>query len=141
MEFKGRLVNVAKNLTSNKYVITFELDEGNIKDLDKLSGNKPLIVQAKQHYNKRSLDANAYAWVLMQQIAEVTGTDKWNVYITCLQRYSRAFTHVIVKPNAIERLKDLYRVCIDLGEVEVRGQKGHQLQVYYGYTSGTGKSK
>ena len=139
MEFKGHLVGATRNLTTGKYNITFELDEGNIKDLDKLSGNKPLIVQAKQHYNKRSLDANAYAWVLMQQIAEATGVDKWNVYITCLQRYSRAFTHVIVKPNAIERLKELYRVCIDLGEVEVRGQKGHQLQVYYGSSTFTTK--
>lgn len=132
MEFKGHLVGATRNLTTGKYNITFELDEGNIKDLDRLSGNKELMIQAKVHRNKRSLDSNAYAWVLMQKIAEATGLDKWDVYLNCLQRYSRAFTHVIVKPNAIDRLKELYRVCIDLGEVTVNGKTGHQLQVYFG---------
>jgi len=132
LEFKGHLVGATRNLTTGKYNITFELDEGNIKDLDKISGNKELMVQAKVHRNKRSLDSNAYAWVLMQKIAEATGLDKWDVYLNCLQRYSRAFTHVIVKPNAIDRLKELYRVCIDLGEVTVNGKTGHQLQVYFG---------
>lgn len=132
MEFKGHLVGATRNLTTGKYNITFELDEGNIKDIDRLSGNKELMVQAKVHRNKRSLDSNAYAWVLMQKIAEATGLDKWDVYFNCLQRYSRAFTHVIVKPNAIDRLKELYRVCIDLGEVTVNGKTGHQLQVYFG---------
>lgn len=126
------MVGATRNLTTGKYNITFELDEGNIKDLDRLSGNKELMVQAKVHRNKRSLDSNAYAWVLMQKIAEATGLDKWDVYLNCLQRYSRAFTHVIVKPNAIDRLKELYRVCIDLGEVTVNGKTGHQLQVYFG---------
>lgn len=132
MEFNGHLVGATRNLTTGKYNITFELDEGNIKDLDKISGNKELSIQAKIHRNKRSLDSNAYAWVLMQKIAEATGLDKWDVYLNCLQRYSRAFTHVIVKPNAIDRLKELYRVCIDLGEVTVNGKTGHQLQVYFG---------
>ena len=126
------MVGATRNLTTGKYNITFELDEGNIKDLDRISGNKELMVQAKVHRNKRSLDSNAYAWVLMQKIAEATGLDKWDVYLNCLQRYSRAFTHVIVKPNAIDRLKELYRVCIDLGEVTVNGKTGHQLQVYFG---------
>lgn len=126
------MVGATRNLTTGKYNITFELDEGNIKDLDRLSGNKELMVQAKVYRNKRSLDSNAYAWVLMQKIAEATGLDKWDVYLNCLQRYSRAFTHVIVKPNAIDRLKELYRVCIDLGEVTVNGKTGHQLQVYFG---------
>ena len=81
---------------------------------------------------KRSLDSNAYAWVLMQKIAEATHSDKWEVYLRCLQRYSRAFTFVIVKPNAVEKAKDLFRTYVDLGEVKVNGNEGHQLQVYYG---------
>ncbi len=132
IEFKGHLVSTSRNLATGKYNVTFELDEGNIKDFDKLSSNKPLTIQAKDFRNHRSLDSNAYAWVLMQKIAEATGLDKWEVYLNCLQRYSRAFTHVIVKPHAIDKLKELYRVCIDLGEVQVNGKTGHQLQVYFG---------
>lgn len=37
---------------------------------------------------KRSLDANAYAWVLCQKIAEVLQTSKDEVYERMIQRYS-----------------------------------------------------
>lgn len=139
MEFKGHLVSVARNLSTGKYNITFEMDEGNIKDLDKLSSNKQLNIQAKQHYDKRSLDSNGYAWVLMQKIAEATHLDKWEVYINCLQRYSRAFTHLIVRESVIPRIQEMFRVCIDLGEVTVNGQTGHQLQCYFGSSTFTTK--
>lgn len=132
MEFKGKFVNASRNLSTGRFNITFELTEGNIKDLDKISSNKDLIIQAKQYYNKRSLDSNAYAWVLMQKIAEVTGEDKMEIYIRCLQRYSRAFTHLIVRPEVIPRIQEMFRVCIDLGEVTVNGKTGHQLQCYFG---------
>ena len=39
---------------------------------------------------------------------------------------------MIVKAAAVDRMKELYRTCVDLGEVTVNGQTGHQLQVYYG---------
>lgn len=46
---------------------------------------------------KRSLDANAYAWVLMGKIAEKVGTCKDDVYLQMLERYG-VYTHFIVKP-------------------------------------------
>ena len=39
---------------------------------------------------------------------------------------------MIVKPEAVEKMKELYRTCVDLGEISVNGITGHQLQVYYG---------
>ena len=39
---------------------------------------------------------------------------------------------MIVKPEAVNRMKELYRTCVDLGEITVNGRTGHQLQVYYG---------
>ena len=68
----------------------------------------------------------------MQKIAEAVGSDKWSVYLECLQKYSRSFTHVIIKPEAIDKMKELYRTCVDLGEISVNGMTGHQLQVFYG---------
>lgn len=37
-------------------------------------------VTVKKHREKRSLDANAYAWVLMDKLAEATGTPTSEVY-------------------------------------------------------------
>lgn len=131
MEFLGHLVKVTRDFTTGKFQITFELDEGTIKDLDKLFDCK-LVINAKKHRDKRSLDSNGYAWKLMQLIAEAIHSDKWSVYLDMLQKYSRAFTHIFCETQAIPRLSEMYRTYIDLGEVTMNGFNGHQLQVYFG---------
>ena len=132
MEFTGEIKGVARDWQTNQFNITFSINEGSVvNEIDKLKDNK-LSIKAVKHKEKRSLDSNAYAWVLMQKIAEAVNSDKWSVYLECLQKYSRSFTHVIVKPEAIDKMKELYRTCIDLGEISVNGMTGHQLQVYYG---------
>lgn len=132
MEWTGELKGIVRDWETNKFNITFSINESSaVNEIDKLKDSK-LSIKAVKHREKRSLDSNAYAWVLMQKIAEASNTDKWSVYLECLKSYSRSFTHVIVKPQAVERMKELYRTCIDLGEVSVNGMTGHQLQVYYG---------
>lgn len=41
----------------------------------------------KKHRKARSLNANAYAWVLIGKIAEKLQTDNESVYLTMLERY------------------------------------------------------
>lgn len=49
---------------------------------------KDVLFKITQIKKKRSLDANAYAWVLCQRIAEVLQTSKDEVYERMIQRYS-----------------------------------------------------
>lgn len=49
---------------------------------------KDVLFKITQIKKKRSLDANAYAWVLCQKIAEVLQTSKDEVYERMIQRYS-----------------------------------------------------
>ena len=135
MECTGRLVEVSKNWENNKFRLTYEVNEDVTGEVDFIRKCEKLNISAKKFREKRSLDANSYCWVLLQKLAEASKSDKWTMYLECLQRYSRAFTHVIVKENAVDRMKEMYRTCIDLGEVTVNGQTGHQLQVYFGSSS------
>lgn len=133
MDFTGKLIDAGRNWQTGKMRLTFEIDEAPPAEaLNNIASCEKLHIKADKYHEKRSLDANAYCWVLLQKLAEAVGSDKWAMYLHCLQRYSRAFTHVIVKEAAVERMKELYRTCVDLGEVTVNGQTGHQLQVYYG---------
>ena len=133
MNFTGALKNVQNDWLTGETVISFTVNEKSaLHEVDKIKNCEKLQIKAVKHRERRSLDANAYCWVLLQKIAEATDTDKWSVYLRCLQDYSRAFSHVIVKPEAVERMKELYRTCVDLGEITVNGRTGHQLQVYYG---------
>lgn len=136
MKFTGKFQGINTDWNTGQSQIIFTVNEKSaLYEADKIKDCEKLSIEAKKYRAKRSLDSNAYAWVLMQKIAEAIHTDKETVYLNCLQKYSRAFTHVIVKENAVERMKELYRTCVDLGEVTVNGQTGHQLQVYYGSSS------
>lgn len=101
-----------------------------LSSLEKLQGME-LSVEMKKPRKKRSLDSNAYFWVLCDKIAEKVGTDKDSVYLDMLEHYGK-FTHVIVKPEAAERMMKEWRACRILGEVTVNGATGVQLQCYYG---------
>lgn len=132
IELNGRIKGISKDFLSQKYNITFEIENQPLADIQRLSECPMLDLKVKKHRDKRSLNANAYLWVLLQKLAEAGQTSKEEIYLLMLQRYSRAFTHIIVKENAVEKMKELYRTCVDLGKVKVGAMEGHQLQVYYG---------
>jgi hypothetical protein len=92
---------------------------------------KELLVEIKQYRYKRSLDANAYMWVLLSKMAEALHTTKDELYLVALERYG-VFTHVVVKPNVVDRVKAEWRTVRELGEVTINGQKGIQLQCFFG---------
>lgn len=67
---------------------------GKPKDIGKkiqleLNDEKNYDFEIKEHRKKRSLNANAYAWELITQIANVVGTTKESVYETMLKRYGK----------------------------------------------------
>lgn len=131
MECVGKFKSIAKDWMSGKWEITFETNENITGSIDKIK-DKLIRLTAKQYREKRSLDSNAYAWVLMQKIAEAIQSDKWSVYLMMLERYSRAFTHIIVKPDIVDRVKAEWRTVRELGEITVNGMTGIQLQCYFG---------
>ena len=49
-----------------------------------------------------------------------------------LERYSRAFTHIIVRPDVAERIIEEWRTVKNLGPILVNGREGVQLQCYFG---------
>lgn len=84
MEFIGELVGAAKDITSGRYNITFRTDTLPVSVNDTKG---VLKIKAVKNRKKRSLDANAYAWLLMSQIAEKLGSSKEEVYEQMLVRY------------------------------------------------------
>lgn len=133
MEWTGKVLSVGADYLTGQMNITFSINERSaLQEIDSIKDCEKLSIKAVKYRNKRSLDSNAYAWVLMQKIAEAVNSDRWSVYLEMLKKYSREFTFVICKEHAVDKLKELYRTCIDLGEVNVNGQEGHQIQVFFG---------
>ena len=132
MEFTGKLQNVSRDWKTGQWNITFTMNEASaINEVNNIQSCEKLSIKAVKHRNKRSLDANAYCWVMLQKIAEVLHQDKWNVYLEMLGKYG-VFTHIIVKPNVVDKVKEEWRTVKELGEVSVNGMTGIQLQCYFG---------
>jgi hypothetical protein len=116
---------------SVELLLTVQGDKGYLSELVKRVNEKPHTVEIEPLKRKRSLDANAYLWVLMGKMAEVLKTSKDEIYLEMLDRYG-VFTHIVVKPNVVERVKDEWRTVRELGEVTINGKTGIQLQCFFG---------
>lgn len=104
---------------------TAEMAYQEIKDLPELS------VEVTKYRNKRSLSANGYLWKLLYEIAVATNTSKDEVYLTMLERYG-VFTHIIAKPNMVDRIKSEWRAVKVLDEKQIGDKTGIQLLCYFG---------
>jgi len=96
-----------------------------------IESGKQLVVEIKQYRQKRSLDANSYMWLLLSEMAAVMKTTKDELYLIMLERYG-IFTHVVVKPNVVDKVKQEWRTVRELGEVNINGKTGIQLQCFFG---------
>ena len=76
-----------------------------LKDVSKLQeivdNGKQLDVEIQQHRKKRSMDANAYCWVLCQKIAEVIGSTKEEVYQKAVRDVGQ-FEILPIREEAVE---------------------------------------
>lgn len=133
MEFTGQIKGIANDFITGELNITFSVNEKStiLPEYEKLKECKKLRIKAVQYREKRSLDANAYLWVLLQKLAEVLRTDKWSVYLQMLKRYGQ-FTYIVVKPHAVDGIKKQWRECEEVGEIKINGEKAVQMLCYYG---------
>lgn len=73
--------------------------------LDGLSPGKEYDVEIKQHREKRSLDSNAYAWVLIDRLAAKTGVPKTLIYRSYIREIGGNSETVCVQDEAAEKLR------------------------------------
>lgn len=72
--------------------------------LDQIEQGKVYDVEIKQHRERRSLDANAYAWVLMDKLAEKTGIAKTEIYRSLIKEIGGNSDTVCVLEKAADKL-------------------------------------
>lgn len=92
MEFVGELVGTIKDIATGKYNITFQTSElpASVNEVKGM-----LRIRACKAKKKRSLNANAYAWEMMSQMAKILGSSSDEVYEEMLLRYG----HYLLKED------------------------------------------
>ena len=134
MEFTGKLVGVSKDWQTDKFQITFTVNEPSaIQSVNDIQSCERLNIKAVKFREKRSLDANALFWHCVGAIANAmeTPTDKWEIYLRMLKRYGK-YTHICVKPNVVDAVRAQWRESEVIGEVNINGQKAVQMLCYFG---------
>lgn len=83
-------------------------------------------IEIKKHRQKRSLNANALFWKMCGGLAEILRTSNEELYLQLLERYG-VKKYIVVKPEAVESVKGLFRAVEEMGSVYVNGKRGIQL--------------
>lgn len=79
MKLQGKLADISIDFETRKPKLTF-LINNQISSLEEIENVELLDIEAKKHRNKRSLDANAYCWVLLGKLAEKMNIKAEEIY-------------------------------------------------------------
>jgi hypothetical protein len=111
-------------------------DMGTAMSIVRKHKDKLYDIEVKEHRNKRSLDANAYAWVLINKLADVMRIPPEEVYRQAIQDISGNSEILPVKEEAVDQFKQAWShngigwLCRDMGKSKLPGYRN--LMVYYG---------
>ena len=101
---RGKLLDLAVSL-SGRQRLTIEIDGDFRKDFDELR-HLDVDVSIKKFRARRSLDANGYAWVLIDKIAARAGVNKVDVYRDHIRQIGGVSEVVCVREKAADRLRE-----------------------------------
>ena len=96
-------------------------------------------LEVKEHRKKRSLDANAMAWSLINQIADVLRIPPVEVYRQAIMNIGGNYEIIPIKEEAAEQFKLVWQArglgwpCVDMGKSKIDGYRN--LRAYYGSSS------
>lgn len=99
---KGRLLDLAVGL-DGKQRVTIVVDGDFRETFDELQGGD-IALEVKKFRKGRSLDANAYAWVLIDKLAAALGLTKREVYRAAIREIGGVSETVCVPDRAVDRL-------------------------------------
>ena len=98
----GNLTNL-RRLFGGEWEITLSTKEDFSSSYDELK-DSPVSVEIKKAHNKRSKDANAFCWTLIDKLAEKTGIPKKDIYRSAIREIGGVSETVCVQEKAVERL-------------------------------------
>ena len=112
MNTTGEIKDISIDFQTQKPKITILLNSNEINQVEELKGLK-LNVELKKWIKKRTLDCNAYMWVLIQKIAEKISTEntvisKEQIYRDAIKEVG-AYSIVPIKSEAVEEWTRIWK--------------------------------
>lgn len=130
-ELTGKIQGVSQDLFAKRVLVTLAVNEESISKqmYDDLHDTDKLTVKIDKYREKRSLNANNYAWKLLTEIANVCRTSKEEVYLEMLKRYGQS---EIISVLAHIPIREYVKYCEEAGESKLNGKLFKHYKVYKG---------
>ena len=131
MKVSGKIVGANIGFMSKKPQLTLEVNELNdFKQLvDDMNACEKLSIEIKPYREKRSLNANNYAWKLLTEIGNVLRAGKDEIYLKMLKRYGQSELISVLSHIPIEHYVKYYE---EAGESKLNGKMFTHYRVFKG---------
>ncbi len=105
-ELTGKITGVSFSLSGSP-LVTLEINERKsaLDMADELKSVEKLSIKLSKHREKRSLDANAYTWTLIDKLAEVLYKPKTEIYREAIREIGGNSVTVCVIDEAADDLR------------------------------------
>ena len=107
-DLTGRISNISVSYGTGRPLITFELEDKTsaFSMAEKLMPEKRISIKIDKHKKKRSLDANAYCWVMIGKLAEKLNVPTSEIYRKAIKEIGGNSDTVCVQNKAVQSLCD-----------------------------------
>lgn len=131
-DLTGKITNFSLDYKSGKAILTLELNERNnaTKMFDKLNRIEKLAISIDKWRDKRSLEANNYAWHLVGKIADCVGASKDEIYLEMLKQYGQTYVCKVLNEK-IGLFKRSQKYCAEHESLEAEA-KAQYFRVWVG---------
>lgn len=127
----GKIADASIDFRTNKPKLVLEINERfDFQQLvDELGQVEKLSIEIKKYRQKRSLNANNYAWKLITEIANIVRLSKDEVYLQMLKHYGQS---ELVSVLSHIPLRDYVKYCEEAGESTLNGKLFKHYRVFKG---------
>lgn len=130
-ELTCKIKEVSFDYFSEKLLVTLAMNEDRTARnmVDELKSQDKLTLKIDQYKEKRSLNANAYAWSLIGKIGDATRASKEEVYLKMLKDYGQSDLVSVLAHIPVEHYFKYYE---EAGESTLNGKLFKHYRVYKG---------
>ena len=130
-ELTGQVQNLATDFKTGKAILTLVINEKRDAGacFDRLHDAGKIAVKIDKYREKRSLNANAYAWLLIGKIADDRRASKEEIYLQMLKDYGQSKVFSIVSEADVSGYFKYYE---ETGEGTVNGKLFKHYRVFKG---------
>lgn len=127
----GTIKDFSIDYKTGKALLTLAINEKTqlIQSYDNLKDCEKLSITIDKYREKRSLNANNYAWKLLTEIANVVRSDKDKMYLEMLKRYGQRETISVLAHIPIGGFVKYYE---EIGESELNGKLFKHYHIFKG---------